>query len=125
MAAGCHTVSVGPSFPSSPIPEKVPLRVGLYISDALAKFEASRPIDPRVSNVGQASATAFRWALEAVFQTVETVTERPPLSHATSLPLHLVVEPAIEAFDVEFPFLEYRASITYHLTVRDMTGMVL
>jgi hypothetical protein len=132
FSAGCaHTVLVAPKPPEASLTEKIPLDVGLYLTEGIKNYKVSesRKGDTwNYTNLGEASVTQFRLGLGQIFRTVELVDERPPFSKPKSIVLHAVIEPTIEKFEFGIPltkFQVYPAKIYYNITVYDMSGKVI
>lgn len=128
---GCHNVRVSPKPPEKALAEKIPLDVGLYLSEELKNYKVSenRWGDQwNYTNLGEASATQFRLGFGQIFRTVEIVDERPPFSKPRTIKLHAVIEPMIYKFLFDIPFTKfqvYPAMIGYKITIYDMNGKVL
>jgi hypothetical protein len=134
FSVGCaHTVDVVPGLPSENIlsAKKIPLDVGLYITDKFKNYkvpEFRQLIEWNYTNLGEASSAQFRLGLSQIFRTVELVDEKPPFSKPRAAILYAVIEPTIDKFDFDIPpiaFLVYPARILYKITVYDMSGKVL
>ncbi len=134
FSVGCaHTVYVVPGLSSENIlsAKKIPLDVGLYMTDEFKNYKVSesRNLDTwNYTNLGEASARQFRSGLSQIFRTVELVDEKPPFSKPRAAILYAVIEPTIDKFDFDIPpiaFLVYPARILYKITVYDMSGKVL
>ena len=132
VSIGCaHSIVVAPKPPESKTTEKLPIDVGLYLSEGFKHYKVSefRKGDKwNYDSLGEASATQFRLGLGQVFRLVELVDERPPFTKQPSKTFQAVIEPAIERFDFEIPltkFEVYPARIQYNVTIYDMTGKVV
>jgi hypothetical protein len=132
LSAGCsHIVLVAPKLPEKVVTEKIPLDVGLYITNEFKNYKVSesRKGDTwNYTNLGEASTAQFRLGLSQIFRTVELINEKPPFSKPKDIILHAVIEPAIDKFDFNIPltkFQVYPSRIHYKITVYDMSGKVI
>jgi hypothetical protein len=131
FGVGCHNIRVLPKPPEKPGIEKIPLDVGLYISDEFKNYKVSenRWGDQwTYANLGEASAAQFRLGLGLILRTVELVDEKPPFSKPKSVSLYAVIEPMIYKFIFDIPitkFQIYPAMIGYKITVYDINGKIL
>ena len=131
FGVGCHNIRVSPKPPEKLGIEKIPLDVGLYISDEFKNYKASKNImgdQWNYTNLGEASASQFKLGLGLIFRTVEVVDEKAPFSKPKARTLHAVIEPMIYKFLFDIPitkFQVYPAMIGYKITLYDMNGKVL
>lgn len=131
FGVGCHNIRVSPKNPEKPGVEKIPLDVGLYISDQFKNYKVSenRWGDQwNYTNLGEAGAAQFKLGLGLIFRTVEIVDEKPPFSKPKTVTLHAVIEPMIYKFIFDIPitkFQVYPAMIGYKITFYGMDGKVL
>ncbi len=132
LFVGCaHSIVVAPKPSELTSIEKLPIDVGLYLTNDFKSYKVSefRKGDKwNYDNLGEASATQFRLGLGQIFRTVELVDERPPFTKPKPRLYQAVIEPAIEKFDFEIPltkFQVYPAKIHYKITVYDMGGQVV
>lgn len=129
---GCsHNVVVAPARPDKIRTEKLPIDVGLYISESFKNYKVSKykmGDKWNYMNLGQASATQFQLALGLAFNSVELVKSKPPIPSGKGITVHAIVEPAIDRFDFDIPltkFQVYPAQIYYTITVYDTDGNVI
>jgi len=129
---GCaHTVLVAPKPLEKGNIEKIPIDVGLYITEEFKNYKVSedRKGDKwNYTNLGEASSVQIRLGLGQIFRTVEIVDEKPPFSRPKVITLQAVIEPAIYKFMFDIPFTKfqvYPAMIGYKITFYDMSGKVL
>jgi hypothetical protein len=128
---GCHNIRVSPKPPEKMLSEKIPLDIGLYLSEEFKNYKVSeyRWGDKwNYTNLGEASATQFRLGFNQIFRIVEIVDEKPPFSRPKTIKLHAVIEPMIYKFFFDIPFTKfqvYPAMIGYKITMYDMNGKVL
>lgn len=131
FVVGCsHNVVVAPKSPEMAAANKMPIDLGLYLSEDFKNYEISesRKGDKwNFTNLGQASAAQFQLGLTQIFRKVIVVSSRPPLSSAEG-PVGLVIEPQIDRFDFEIPmtkFQVYPAKINYRVVAYDSDGRIL
>jgi hypothetical protein len=131
FGVGCHNIRVSPKPPEKVLAEKIPLDIGLYMSDEFKNYKVSenRLGDQwNYTNLGEASAAQVRLGLGLIFRTVEIIDEKPPFSKPKTITLHAVIEPMIYKFLFDIPFTKfqvYPAMIGYKITFYDMSGKVL
>ena len=131
VSSGCaHQILVSPNpAASTATGEKLPLNVGLYMSDAFRNYQVSesRMGDSwQYTNLGQASAQQIRAGLEQRFQTV-TLLQSRAISQANPQPV-MVVEPEIQSFTFDIPitkFQVYPATIRFKVSVIGTSGEVI
>jgi hypothetical protein len=123
--AGCaHQVPATPSLAAIPVPaHKAPLAVGVYFSDAFLGFqhsEAKWGDGWNFTNLGQASASQFRDALEKNYATVVKLNGKPTKAESDAKALDFMVEPEIQGYSFDIPFTKfqvYPATITYKVNI--------
>ncbi len=129
---GCaHTVLVAPKPPEKGNIEKIPIDVGLYITDEFKNYKVSeyRKGDKwNYTNLGEGSSAQFRLGFSQIFRKVEIVDGKPPFSKPKATTLQAVIEPIIYKFMFDIPitkFQVYPAMIGYKITMYDMNGSIL
>jgi hypothetical protein len=128
---GAHTIVVAPKPPERVATEKIPIDVGLHLTDELKNYRVSgfRMGDKwNYENLGRASTTQFTVGLGQVFRTVEIVDARPPFAKPKPRTFHAVIEPAIDRFEFDIPLTKlqvFPARIQYRITVYDLSGKLL
>lgn len=127
LMLGCaHTIPLKATVdpPSSSV--QIPLAVGVYYSPEFQAYEhiGSRGGDRWIFPLGQASVALFDRVFPIIFESIVPVSSR--LIHAAEGPkLAAVVEPRIEEFNFNIPFLKtsiYTAEITYRFTLYSPQG---
>ena len=131
FSMGCtHTIIVVPKNPQEAVEEKLPIDIGLYISDEFRNYRISQPRlgdTWNYTNLGEVSSVQFRLGLERIFRIVEMVEEKPPFTKPRKTVLCAAVEPTIDMFYFDIPPMNvqiYPARIYYSITVYDMKGRV-
>jgi hypothetical protein len=105
---------------------KLPITVGVYYSPEFKDYQyvGSRTGDQWKFPLGAASVKLHNQALPVLFMNYFLVQTRPPFSAGTT-ECNAVIEPRIEAFDFDLPFLKtgsYGAEITYRYTLYSLKG---
>jgi hypothetical protein len=126
VSACSHSIPLDPTIAPSSAPPVVAENVGVYFSEEFRTFErrASRGGDKWIFPLGQVSVDLFGKAFDQVFKRADKVQSLPPLGteHAE---LSAVIEPRIEEFDFDIPFLKtqtYTAQITYRFILHGANG---
>ncbi|MGD9181979.1 MAG: DUF1566 domain-containing protein, partial [Desulfobacterales bacterium] len=129
---GCaHTIPVVPHPPLHTGADKIPLDIGLYVSDELTNYQVSEykmGDQWNYTNLGTASASQFKLYLDHYFLSVELVDRLPPFPDEKKITVHAVLEPRIEQFDFDIPFTKfqvYPARIRYLIKVYDINGNII
>ena len=129
---GCaHTVPVRTNPPLPTIDDKIPLNMGLYVSEELRNYKVSEykmGDQWNYTNLGMASASQFKLYLNQRFFSVEVVNQKPPFLDENKTNLHAVLEPLIDQFDFDIPFTKfqvYPAKIRYMIKVYDVKGNII
>ena len=126
-------VTVTPKLAEKMYPDKIPLAIGLYLSE---EFKNYRVTDSEKTlgttydfwNLGKESAGMFEVGLRHTFQKVLVLEEKPPFTKAPAVPLQAIVEPAIESFDFKTPALVFQtwsSNIHYRVEVYDPSGKTI
>ncbi len=123
--AGCaHQVPAMPSLAAIPAPaHKAPLTVGVYFSDAFLGFQHSESKwgdGWNFTNLGQASASQFRDALEKNYVSVVKLNGKPSKAEFDAKALDFMVAPEIQGYSFDIPFTKfqvYPATITYKVNI--------
>ncbi len=131
LGSGCaHQVLVSPNpNASTATGSKLPLDVGLYLSDAFRNYQYSESKlgdTWQYTNLGQSSAQQIRAGLEQRFRSVVTMQSRN-LAQVNPAPV-VVIEPEIASFSFDIPFTKfqvYPATIRYKVTVLGAGGDTL
>jgi hypothetical protein len=105
---------------------KLPIAVGVYYSPEFKEYQyvGSRGGDQWKFPLGPASMKLHDQACTVLFTNFFPVQTRPPFSDGTTQ-CAAVIEPRIEAFDFQLPFLKtstYSAEITYRYTLYSPKG---
>jgi hypothetical protein len=125
VVLGCaHSIPMKGVLETPPAVGKIPLNVGVYYSPEFRnyKHEGARGGDRWEFPLGSASVSLFDRVFSETFISTMTVESRPPLSGSK---LDAVIEPRIEAFDFNIPYLKtgtYTAEITYRFTIHSIKG---
>jgi hypothetical protein len=131
IAAGCaHQIVVSPNQAASTAAgERLPLDVGLYMSDAFRAYQHSenKMGDTwNYTNLGQASANQFRYGLEQRFRSVALLQSKT-VNLANSAVV-VIIEPEIAGFAFDIPFTKfqvYPATIRYKVSAVGRGGETL
>jgi len=123
--AGCaHQVPATPCQAAIKVPaHKAPLAVGVYFSDAFLGFQHSESKwgdGWNFTNLGQASASQFRDALEKNYVTVVKLNGKPSKVESDAKALDFMVAPEIQGYSFDIPLIKfqvYPATITYKINV--------
>lgn len=131
VSSGCaHQILVSPNpATSTATGEKLPLNIGLYMSEAFRNYQMSesRMGDSwQYTNLGQASAQQIRAGLEQRFQSVTVLQSRafPQVNPQVVA----VVEPEIQSFTFDIPitkFQIYPATIRFKVSLIGAGGEVI
>ena len=131
IAAGCaHQIVVSPSQgAATSAGAKLPIDIGLYMSDAFRTYQHSEGKlgdTWNYTNLGQASANQFRYGLEKRFRSVALLQSKT-VNLANSA-LTVIVEPEIASFSFDIPitkFQIYPATVRYKVSAVGVNGDVL
>jgi hypothetical protein len=101
-------VTVTPTLIDKTYPDKMPVNIGLYLSDDFKNYrytDSTKTLGTTYDfwNLGSESAGIFEVGLSQIFEKVVVVDQRPPFSQAQPVPLRAVVEPKIEGVDFKVP----------------------
>ena len=104
----------------------LPLTVGVYYSSGFrnAKFARSHGSDLYNVPLGKVDPTFFDGVFPMIFEKVVPVQSPPPLSE-DSPPVIAVIEPRVDAFDVDIPWIPFAtltADIYYRFTLYSKDG---
>lgn len=127
LASGCaHAIPLTPTMSRPPTVRQVPLAVGVFYSPEFRNYTHSgwRGGDRWDFPLGEASVKLFDQAFPIMFESLVPVSSRPPLA-PDGRKLAAVIEPKIEGFDFNLPFIKtgtYSAEITYRFTLHSMEG---
>ena len=126
LAACSHQIPLGPA--SLPVPDspKISERVGVYFSPEFKDYVHSEEHsgDTWVFPLGRASTDLFKVTFAQAFATTVPVEHLPPLEGDLAA-LPGVIEPRIEGFSFDIPFIKtgtYSAEITYRFTIHTPNG---
>ena len=131
LTACAHTIPVVPNPPLYPLVDKIPLEVGLYVSEELKNFQVSEykmGDQWNYINIGAASASQFKLCLDQRFLSAELVDRIPPFPAQKEMTIHAIIEPVIDRFDFDIPltkFQVYPARIRYIIKVYDVAGNII
>ncbi len=126
---GCPTFTseLKATVQNPPSVAQVPLTVGIYYSP---EFQAYKHVRTQATSsfvvpLGQPSVRLFDQVFAMMFEKVEPVSSRPPLS-AAGPHLAAVIEPRIEEFHFDSPqiacFGPFYAKVTYRFTLYSLEG---
>jgi len=126
-------VTVTPSLTEKTYPDKMPLTVGLYLSEEFKNYrytDSTKTLGTTYDfwNLGRESGGMFEVGLSRIFEKVVIVDRRPPFPQPPSVPLRAVVEPRIEGLDFKVPAVvvqNWSARIRYRILVYDLGGKVV
>jgi hypothetical protein len=126
-------VTVTPSLIDKTYPDKMPVNIGLYLSDEFKNYrvtDSTKTLGTTYDfwNLGSESAGMFQVGLSQIFEKVVAVDQKPPFSKAQPLPLRAVVEPKIEGFDFKVPAIvvqPWSTKIQYRILVYSPEGEVI
>jgi len=127
LIAGCtHAIPLKGNLEPPPDTKRLPLAVGIYYSPDLKAYEhvGARSGDWWAFPLGPASTKLFDKVFPIAFESAPVVPNLPPLN-PVGPQVAAVIEPRIEAFDFDLPFLKtgtYRAEITYRFTLYSPQG---
>lgn len=126
VSACSHTIPLNPVVAEKAAPPQLAEDVGVYFSDEFRTFEfrGNRGGDSWIFPLGQASVPLLAKAFDQVFRRTERVQSLPPFGPEHT-DLAAVIEPRIEEFDFDIPFLKtqtYTASITYRFILHAANG---
>lgn len=120
---GCaHQVPASPNSNAIRTPgSKLPLNIGVYFSDTFRNYQHSESKwgdTWNFQNLGQASVSQFREALDKNFASVVSLDNKPSRNEAVSKSLDVMIQPGIENYSFDIPFTKfqiYPATITYKI----------
>jgi hypothetical protein len=126
-------VTVTPTLIDKAYPDKMPVNIGLYLSDELKNYrytDSTKTLGATYDfwNLGSESSGIFEVGLSQVFEKVVVVNQTPPFSQAQPIPLRAVVEPKIEGFDFKVPAIvvqPWSTKIQYKVLVYNPEGKVI
>ena len=126
-------VTVTPSLIEKTYPDKMPVNIGLYLSDEFKNYrvtDSTKTLGTTYDfwNLGSESAGMFQVGLSQIFEKVVTVDQKPPFSKVQPVPLRAVVEPKIEGFEFKVPVIvvqPWSTKIQYKILVYNMEGKVV
>ena len=127
LASACsHTIPLAPKVEEASAPPQIDARVGVYFSEEFRNFEhrGSYGGDAWIFPLGAPSVDLLAGTFDQVFTATERVQSLPPFSGQHE-DLAAVIEPRIEEFDFQIPFLKtstYTAQITYRFILHDANG---
>jgi hypothetical protein len=126
-------VTVTPTLIDKTYPEKMPVNIGLYVTDEFKNYrftDSTKTFGTTYDfwNVGSESSGMFEVGLSQIFRKVVAVDQKPPFSKAQPVPLRAVVEPKIEGLDFKVPAIvvqNWSTKIQYKILVYDPEGKVI
>jgi hypothetical protein len=126
-------VTVTPTLIDKTYPDKMPVNIGLYLSDEFKNYrytDSTKTLGTTYDfwNLGSESAGIFEVGLSQVFEKVVVVDQKPPFTKAQPLPLRAVVEPKIEGLEFKVPAIvvqPWSMKIQYKFLVYNSEGKVL
>ena len=126
-------VTVTPALIEKTYPEKMPVQVGLYLTEEFKNYrftDSTKTLGTTYDfwNLGSESSGMFEVGLSQIFQKVIVVDQKPPFSKAQPVPLRAVVEPKIEGLDFKVPAIvvqNWSTKIQYKILVYDLEGKVI
>jgi hypothetical protein len=139
FAAGCEglsmnvRVTVTPTLTDKTYPDKMPLNVGLYLTEEFKNYrytDSAKTLGTTYDfwNVGSESSGMIEVGLSQIFQKVVVVDQKPPFSKAQPVPLRAVVEPKIEGLDFKVPAIvvqPWSTKIQYRFLVYNVEGRLI
>ena len=134
MAVACTRVVLVAPMPPAPSAKRIPLDVGLYLTREFKEYQAEiRDADPWISldlwryvNLGAVSAQQFERELAGTFRSVRVLEVAPSAAGSARPDLAVVIEPAVEHFDVILRnmFRPISASIRYRVRLYGSDGQL-
>jgi hypothetical protein len=126
-------VTVTPTLIDKTYPDKMPVNLGLYLSDEFKNYrytDSTKTLGTTYDfwNLGSESAGIFEVGLSQVFEKVVIVDQKPPFTKIQPVPLQAVVEPKIEGLDFRVPAIvvqPWSARIQYKVLVYNPEGKVV
>lgn len=126
-------VTVTPTLIDKTYPDKMPVNIGLYLSDEFKNYrytDSTKTLGTTYDfwNLGSESAGIFEVGLRQVFEKVVVVDQKPPLTKVQPVPLRAVVEPKIEGVDFKVPAIvvqPWSMKIQYKILVYDAEGKMV
>jgi len=126
-------VTVTPTLIEKTYPDKMPVNIGLYLSDEFKNYrvaDSTKTLGTTYDfwNLGSESAGMFQVGLSQIFKKVVVVGQKPPFSQAQPVPLRVVVEPKIEGFEFKVPAIvvqPWSTKIQYKIMVYNPEGKVV
>ena len=126
-------VTVAPTLIDKSYPDKMPVSIGLYLSDEFKNYrytDSTKTLGTTYDfwNLGSESAGIFEVGLSQVFEKVVVVDQKPPFTKVQAVPLRAVVEPKIEGLDFKVPAIvvqPWSTKIQYKVFVYNPEGKVI
>ncbi len=127
LIAGCVVAPPKPEINRTQGVSQIPIVVGVYYDTAFRTYEHHFIIGTTSFNisVGKTGVSLFDEAFPIVFKKAVTVISRPPLPQGGPRVV-AVIEPKIEEFEMDHPFImigtTFSAEITYRITLYSLDG---
>jgi hypothetical protein len=126
-------VTVTPTLIDKTYPDKMPVNIGLYLSDEFKNYrytDSTKTLGTTYDfwNLGSESAGIFEVGLSQVFEKVVVVDQKPPFTKAQPVPLRGVMEPKIEGLDFKVPMIvvqPWSTKIQYKVLLYNPEGKVI
>jgi hypothetical protein len=126
-------VTVTPTLIDKTYPDKMPVNIGLYLSDEFKNYrytDSTKTLGTTYDfwNLGSESAGIFEVGLSQVFEKVVVVDQKPPFTKVQPVPLRGVVEPKIEGLDFKVPAIvvqPWSTKIQYKVLVYNPEGKII
>jgi hypothetical protein len=126
-------VTVTPTLIDKTYPDKMPVNIGLYLSDEFKNYrytDSTKTLGTTYDfwNLGSESAGIFDVGLSQIFEKVVVVDQKPPFTKAQPVPLRGVVEPKIEGLNFKVPAIvvqPWSTKIQYKVLVYNPEGKVI
>jgi hypothetical protein len=123
-------VTVTPTLIDKTYPDKMPVNIGLYVSDEFKNYrytDSTKTLGTTYDfwNLGSESAGIFEVGLSQIFERVVVVDQKPPFTKAQPVPLRGVVEPKIEGLDFKVPAIvaqPWSTKIQYKILMYNLEG---
>jgi hypothetical protein len=123
-------VTVTPTLIDKTYPDKMPVNIGLYLSDEFKNYrytDSTKTLGTTYDfwNLGSESAGIFEVGLSQIFEKVVVVDQKPPFTKAQPVPLRGVVEPKIEGLDFKVPAIvvqPWSTKIQYKILMYNLEG---
>jgi hypothetical protein len=123
-------VTVTPTLIDKTYPDKMPVNIGLYVSDEFKNYrytDSTKTLGTTYDfwNLGSESAGIFEVGLSQIFEKVVVVDQKPPFTKAQPVPLRGVVEPKIEGLDFKVPAIvvqPWSTKIQYKILMYNLEG---